>query len=274
MNPVLFVLFILTGIAAFKNQLAISVLHKRMLLLTALPLLGISFAVACFRQVLPHWSGPACLSLILLTAAWLRKRAHHPPKSLVPPVLKLAGGLTVFILFAGLILVRYYPGTLSTAGADKMGEGDFTLDMYGWKSLRDDFAKLAEADVSSGRMKPNSCIISNKWFPAAHLEHYVAEPLHIPLLAIGELFDIHQYAWLNQERRPLRAGDDAWCIVPSNNLFNPVVAYASLFRQIKLQHRIDQWRNGKRCRYFSIYLLKDYQPASLARNQVTYINRF
>lgn len=258
-NPVLFVLIVLAVLAALKNNLPVSVLQKRILLLTGLPLIVIALCISLFKPVLPHWSGPGYCSLILLTATYIRKRREHVQKRAMLIAVKAAGILLVVILSAGILLINFYPGTIAQTRGTEWGAGDFTLDMYGWSSIKKDIADICENDVSMGLMKPNSFFISNKWFPSAHIEHYLAGPLKKDFVAIGELYDIHQYAWLNNERRKLQTGDDAWCIVPSTNFFDPAAAYHLLFSKIELAGTIGQERAGRICRYFYVYRLIHYK---------------
>ena len=53
-------------------------------------------------------------------------------------------------------------------------------------------------------MQPNAIIISNKWFPAAHLDYYVAHPFNMRLYAFGPIFDIHNFAWLNKQNDTIK----------------------------------------------------------------------
>ena len=77
------------------------------------------------------------------------------------------------------------------------------------------------------------------------------------LTAIGDTNDIHQYAWLNKERRNLKAGDDAYCIVPSNYYADVKTIYAQYFTVILPPQIIQQKRNSTVCRNFYIWRLKN-----------------
>lgn len=92
----------------------------------------------------------------------------------------------------------------------------------------------------------------------AHIDFYVAMPLKKDLVAIGDTIDIHQYAWLNNKRKKLQSGDDAWCIVPSENYFDVIKMYSALFKTILPPEIIQQKRNGKICRLLYVYKLKNY----------------
>jgi hypothetical protein len=83
-------------------------------------------------------------------------------------------------------------------------------------------------------------------------------PMQKDLLAIGDTNDIHQYAWINNKRKKLHPGDDAYCIVPSNYYFDPKELYAPFFSIILPPQIIEQRRGGKICRYFYIWRLKNF----------------
>ena len=130
--------------------------------------------------------------------------------------------------------------------------------MYGWEKLEMQFKKIARSDEQSGLMDKDAFIICNKWFPASHIDYYVAMPLQKEMIAIGDTNDIHQYAWINRERKKIKPGDDAYCIVPSNYYSDVKMQYADCFETIRLSQVIEEKRNGKACRYFYIWQLKNF----------------
>ena len=107
-------------------------------------------------------------------------------------------------------------------------------------------------------MKPSSAIISDYWFPASHLDHYIALPNHLNLLAIGPLHDIHQFAWLNERRPRLTKGTDAYFIYPSNYYGPPKVSLKGDFASVEDSIVVPQYKLKKRVRNFVIYGMHDY----------------
>ena len=101
--------------------------------------------------------------------------------------------------------------------------------------------------------------MSNKWFPGAHVDYYVARPLQKPLIGVGRITDLHQYYWLNKERPALQRGDNALCIVPSNYHMVLEETYYQNFNSIELLNVFYSFRGGYMARYFTVYLLKDYK---------------
>lgn len=186
----LFPAFMIAIAGAFKNKWNINPQHNKILLFTAIPLIIIPLYLSCFNQVLPHWSGPAFISVTLITATYF----DHKKPSEIPLIVKSALAFLFLIILAGILLINFFPGTLGKKDELKLGEGDFTLDMYGWNDLKNSMDSIYTADVNHGFMKSNASIICNKWFPAAHLDYYVARPLHKNLLVWGDTSDIHQYA--------------------------------------------------------------------------------
>ena len=259
-NPIIFFFIVTTTITAFKNNLPLLSSQKKLLLLCSLPLITVASAISLFKDVLPHWTGPGYTGLILLTACYFSKQKATTiaEKKLLPRPLLFANALLVLIIISGMIVVNTLPGTLGKKDNAVFGEGDFTLDMYGWNDLKTNFKKIIAADIKNGVMKNDAVIVCNKWFPAAHIDFYTAMPLHKEMIAIGDTNDIHQYAWINTKRKILYPGDDAYCIVPSNYDADVKTIYAPYFTTILPPQIIEQKRNGAICRYFYIWRLKKY----------------
>ncbi len=213
-NPVNFILYLSTLITVMRKKTAVSSSWLRLYLLLGLPLIVVLLLMSLFNETLPHWSGPAYISILLLTAAHLSQKNEGSAK--IPKPVLSAIILFLFIVIAGVIAIRWLPVQLGKKDTKDLGKGDITLDMNGWKEFSQKFDSLYRSDIKNGSMKPNSTIIADYWFPAAHLDYYVATPFRINFMAIGKLRDIHHYAWLNKERPGLMAGSDAYFIYPSN----------------------------------------------------------
>ena len=59
------------------------------------------------------------------------------------------------------------------------------MDMFGMDQVRVGVEEILARDVREGRMAEDAPIMSYRWFPAAHLDYYVATPLGRRLLAAG-----------------------------------------------------------------------------------------
>ena len=106
-------------------------------------------------------------------------------------------------------------------------------------------------------MKNDAIIISNKWFPAAHLDYYVAQPLHMQLYAFGSLFDVHNFAWLNKRNGVIKKESDAYYISPSNYNSKPDSLYKKYFTLVEAPVVFHQYRNKVAVKNFYIYRMKD-----------------
>jgi len=239
---------------------------RNIILCTGLPLIITTTLFSLFNSVLPHWSGPGFLTLTFLAAAYLDSITVVTQKA-IPPILNTSLALIFLVVVGGVGIINYYPGTLGRKNIPKYGKGDFTLDMWGWQAFEQQFAQFLTQQKDSlnyNKLK----IVSNKWFPAAHLEYYVARPLHTEVIGIGKLTDLHHFVWLNQYRSGLQKGHNALCIVPSNYPEDVQSTYQDYFSSVKLLHTFCVTRNGKPARYYSVYLLQNYLATDEANQLV------
>jgi hypothetical protein len=253
-NPFV-VCIVIAALVAYKRRRYLSPPQPAVNMLIGLPMILLLLVIAAFRDTLPHWSGPAWCTLLLPAAAWMAQL----PEALFVKWFRLLKGALVLLLMAaatGIAVINYYPGTLSSNKATAtMGDGDATLDMYGWRNFARSFDSLKKADIAAGLMKPGAGIVCSKWFPAAHIDYYVAQYKKPLVTGIGELNDLHHYQWLNSSRDTVPKGGDAWCIVPSNNVIDVEQQYGSSFTAIEKAATIASYRSGKIVRYFFIYRL-------------------
>lgn len=165
-NVVIFPFILLATLAAFKNKLPVLPIHKKVLLFCSLPLIITATAISFFKDVLPHWTGPAYSGLILLTASYFTNHTSTTilKGSILPKPFVIATVLLAIIIAAGVWVIHFFPGTLGKKDTVVLGDGDFTLDMYGWRDVKAAFRKIVEKDEQTGVMKTGAVIISNKWF--------------------------------------------------------------------------------------------------------------
>jgi hypothetical protein len=258
-NPVNFILYVITIYALIKRKITPLPKVYPLLLWLSLPLILVLFWTSLFSETLPHWSGPAYLSLMLLAGYRLDKSET----GVSVKWLKASGWVYVIVVVIGVLGIRLLPFRIGSADQKTLGKGDITLDMYGWRSFAVRFDSLYQADLASGLMKKNATIISDYWFPAGHLDHYYAIPYHHNLLAIGPVNDIHHFAWLNQRRPQLKKGSDAYFIYPSNYYGPPNVSLKNDFSRIDDSISMLQFRSGNPVRYFVIYRMHDFKGDSL-----------
>ena len=243
------------GMAVVNKKRLINDSYKRFLFLCGLPMLITVTGISFFNPVLPHWSGPAFLTLSFFGAVYIenvgQKAAHFFPIILRATIIFIS-----LIFICGMIIIKKYPGTIGKSEKARMGEYDFTLDMYGWRDFGNSFKKWYELEVKNGALKPRMKILCNAWFPAAHLDYYVAPLINSHVVSLGELYDIHHYAWLNTYRGGVQKGEDLLCVVPSNYPEDVETNFGKKFHSIQKVITFSQYRSGKICRYFSIYILR------------------
>ncbi|WP_018630694.1 ArnT family glycosyltransferase [Niabella aurantiaca] len=255
-NPICYILGFAGAVCCCKNRL---LPRKRLLLLFCFiaPLLLLVWFFSWFREVLPHWTGPSCVLLSFFGAVYIAHRYRE--KVLWPRVVKWAGALTV----AGVLLITaasfFLPVAFHPKEALRTGKGDLTLDFTGWKAFARHFDAVYRRDIARGVMKPSAFILSDYWFPAAHMNWYLSGKYHYPFMAIGPLRDIHQFAWLNRQRPGLKAGADAYYITVSNYYRKPGDRLIRSFDRVEGTETIPQVRMGQVVRYFYITRLRHYK---------------
>ncbi len=258
-NPVVVVLVTLALWRQIRTRQQLSA-PVRFFLLVALPMVGLLLGIAAFRDTLPHWSGPAYCTLFLPAAIFIGKqqrlRVKRTQNWLLGALL-----LNVAIICSGCWVVNYYPGTLSKNTDKSLGDGDPTLDMYGWTELGMRFRALRQQLIDKGQAKNNAVLLCHKWFPAAHLDYYVCRYQTPALVVEGPPEDIHHYAWLNTFRPRLETGQDAWCIIPSNNMVDVWARYGRSFSAITLAGVIPISRNGLPVKNYYVYIMEYFKPA-------------
>jgi hypothetical protein len=255
-NPVNIILYIIALTSIAQKKIKIHSPYLRLYLLLALPLIVVLLALSLFNETLPHWSGPAFISIMLLTASYLSAKNVNSNK--MPAGLLVAVILFLVVVVAGIPLIKFLPVQIGNKEERILGKGDVTLDMSGWEQFSTKFDSLHKADITTGVMKENTFIISDYWFPAAHLDYYLARPLNMHLMAVGKLTDIHHYAWLNLKRPVLKTGSDAYFIYPSNYYGPPRTQLRNYFRRVDDSVVVRQVRSGVPVRNFIVYRMHDY----------------
>jgi hypothetical protein len=255
-NPILFFVFILSLISLFKKGFLKISNTDFLLVCLSFPLILISVFFALFMNVLPHWSGPAFIGVLILCSDWL-SRLFEPHPQQVKAYILSANVFFLIILITVCLQIDY--GLFYTSPKEKTvnktGEHDPSLDMYGWNQVRAKFHQFLQKEGIREEDYSKVKILSNKWFPAAHLDYYVAQPLHIDLVVTGKLWDAHKYYWINQKRK-ISAGDKLFYITSSQDFYDPQYL-AIKFARIVPQDTIRVFRNGKNVKDLFIYEMEE-----------------
>lgn len=257
-NPVNFAIIVAALLAFFKKRFTFNTEYARIILLTSLPLIGTFLFISFFRRTLPHWTGPAYLSLILLAAVFLAEKAMKPEKAILfPKPVLISIGLLMLVLMVGFFQVK--KGIFTREDHDdpkSLGKNDVTLDMYGWRQFSYKFYEMYDRDVFTSNISVHAPIISHRWFPAAHLDYYVARKRNINLITAGSLERVHKYAWINRYREPLALGSDAYFITNSRDFQDPEPMLGSHFLYIEEPEMIKIFKGTKWVENFFVYRLR------------------
>ncbi len=258
-NPINFALILFALAASFKNRNKISTslsIYNFIALPMALCLIFISF----FRDIWPHWSGPAYSTLLPLAAIWLdKKKSSHQ----YPVPLRWATGLFLVFLIAWPLTVELYPGTFGTKVGKDLGKGDFTLDKYGWKEAGDTFQVLYNKETTSGLMPKESPVVCSNWW-GAHLEYYFCNAGEIPMIGLGKITQLHQYAWLNKKRMEQTNMNFAYCILSSIESGETPSVYKEYYKNMDPITTISILRHDTPVQYFYVYRLSGWKKKAIA----------
>jgi hypothetical protein len=251
-NPLVYVACLIALINTRKVKL---IAHNKaainLLLWLSLPLIFTFWLLSLFNPTLPHWTGPGFIALFLIAGVyWSRFN------KVVPLLIEWAGWLLGALILGFLTLTYIFPTQLGSAKIENLGEYNPINDVTGWSHFSKEFEKLVIQDKKEHKMSLNAPIVINKWFPGGHVLFYTATSMHLKVIAIGNLEDVHKFAWLNQDQEGLKIGEDAYCIVPSNLPSNPQQVYGPYFEKILTPDTIPIKIKGVILRNFYVYRLK------------------
>ena len=258
-NPVNVVLAVLAVLAAFKGRIQMEKPTLRLVLCTALPLIGLFWLFSLTKPTLPHWNAPAyCLILILVSCMLCDKHPETEGQFRLPKSIVAAMAFLLLTLVVGVAEIKtgFLPLDRHTE-PETLGSDDFTLDMYGWRQLGEKFTDLRETAIAEGTMKETDGIVADEWFPLANLDYYVARPLGLRVMGLGWLQWLHKYVWINEERGGLHLGESYWFLSDSRYPKNPQKLYLWYFEEIDLIGVIEIERCGKPVKNFYVYGCKN-----------------
>ena len=252
-NPFNFILTWWALFALIKSR-GIRLRKNLLVLLIAVPPIVLFLGVSLFKSTLPHWTGPAYITLIPLVAGWWTEHKER----ILKKMLTAGVAFTLLILMVALLQIHY--GVFLNKGINpetgrRLGMKDITLDMYGWKQLGEKFSKVYKEDISTGVMDKDAVILSHRWFPAANLDYYVARPLDIKVLTLAPIERTHKYAWITEARGGIKPGMDAWFISSSYDFEDPTGKYSDQFT-ILPPDTIPVYRKELLVKYYYVWKMK------------------
>lgn len=256
-NPLILVLIVMAVIAFFKGKFNKTKSPAALLVWSALPLIATFLLISIFRRTLPHWSSAGYMTLIPLAALWLRNRTDL----VVPPAIKasLAFILLLITLSTAQVLTGFIPFASIVNGETGKGSADYSLEVYGWNQLGDEFRLLAAKYENEGLMPADSPIVSYRWFPAANYSYYAARGTNRIVMATGDTAEIHKYAWINTIHGGFSLNTDAWYITSSRDFRHPRSMRSVYYEKVLPPDTISIMRMGHPAYYFYVYRLKNLQ---------------
>ena len=261
-NPVNYVLIIISLVALIKGKNFIADMPKRLILCLSFPLILLFWFFSLTREILPHWTAPSFVLLLIFVAAQLADKYEVKDGFLVIPKSVIVSiSVLIFVLIFGVAEIKtgFIPlnFTEKSKTVQRYGEGDFTLSMYGWRMLKSEFEDVREKEIEEGVMKDTDGMIALKWFPLANMDYYVAYPLGVDMYGFREPSEIHKYAWINKFRGDLKLGNDYWFLTESSDYYEPNRYLKPYFKNIIPLDTINIERCGKTAKYVFVYKLDD-----------------
>jgi hypothetical protein len=239
----------------------LDVRHIRFLLLTSLPIIGIFLLSSLFRRTLPHWTAPAYTTLILLASARLASLTNKiPRKQIIPKTITGALLLLGIVIIVGILQIKVGLINFSkdiASNSRNLGKRDISLQIYGWRQIGAEFAKIVKHDRAEKNIGSNPALMSYRWFPTANLDYYAAWPQEINAFAVGPIRDIHNYYWINQKRGGFELGMDAYYITTSYEYHHPKHGFAKYFSTIEAADTIKIKRGQKHVMNAFVFRMKN-----------------
>ncbi|CAM1362454.1 ArnT family glycosyltransferase [Tenacibaculum xiamenense] len=245
-NPYVYVMIIFMFIGILKKKFTIQREYLWMFLFFSLPLIFVTLYLSLFRDTLPHWSALSYITILPLLAVFLER------KKKLARNLKI--GFTFFVMLCLLASVWINNGWFSSqkgnTNKEMYGRNDAILDMYGWEQ-----ASKKVSNYLMDKKLLNLPIVSDKWFPAAHIDYYLARPNNMNVYGIGELKNIHKYYWINKQRPSIKNNEEFLYITDSRNFRSPKEVYQDKYQEYKLLEVFPISRNNQVVKNVFLYLL-------------------
>lgn len=221
-NPVNVVIIALSIIGLKRKKELWTNKYVQALLLFSIPLIATTLLLSFYNSTLPHWSGPAYFSLILIAGYYLSMEREEHLQRRNKKWLKA----TVLLTFFAILLVSFQvtTGYFNLSKSDqptKEGKNDPTVDLGMWKligfRIQEEIIDF-EKTLAAGQQ---AAIYTHNWFPAAHLDQYVASRLNRNLFVFGEPNSLHDFARTNLLKPALQPCGNALYITTSNHFKLP-----------------------------------------------------
>ena len=220
----------------------------RVFVCCGLPLLIIILTISLFRQTLPHWSGPAYVAMLPALAIAVSRLSSIAGRRLI----RISIGFTAISMFCLVAAINLFPGTFYPVKSPRLGNGDLSLDNYGWEEAGQTFGTWYRARY--GATAAEEPMVCATWW-GAHEEYYFARPVSLPMIGLGNMAALHHYSWLNDQSMKGTDLDTALCVIHSDDYFDPDSAFADYYKRADLVKTIPIDRNKRPAHVFYVYEL-------------------
>lgn len=257
-NPINVVLIII-ALFAYRKHRYLDKKELYLLLFFSLPIILIFLGFSLLRFTLPHWSSPGYFPLMLVAASFLssKREKNDSPQNKLPNVLKSSLILIIVVSIIGTLHIK--TGLLNLEVAKRIdypiGKDDFTTDVYGWEELSKKFIKIREKDIEKGVMSPNSALVSDRWYNAAHQDYYIASKIGIDVKTIGLIKKVGKYSWITEQTGGFKLGESNYFIHSSREKFDPQKFALPYYSKIDTAAIIYVTRLNKPIIKYSVYRL-------------------
>jgi len=256
-NPVVFAVIWCAIGAWLRGRRYTRPSHAHVLFWIGFPLLLTFLTFSLFRRTLPHWTGPAYLTLLPLAGCWLADVSRRP----IPRVAHVALGLTAAISLLGLVHIP--TGVLQAPSPDlSSAKQDVTLDMFGWQQTGHHWQRFMETHALD---PDHTFIVGSGWFPTAHLDRYVGTPSGVRTCALGSLEFIHKYAWIHAQQGVPSPTDRVFYMTDSRNFKSARDALRPPLAQDTTMAEWDIFRGGKVVKRVTVIELQRFDHKRLTR---------
>jgi len=187
-----------------------------------------------------------------LSSGWLSEKLATNRKIIINTLLG-ANAIVILAILLGIAQINYGLFFAPTKGQDpkELGTNDVTLDMYGWHQAAIKFQQFLTKEGVEQKDYDKVKVITNNWFPAAHIDFYMAHPQNIDIFVSGTLGETHKYYWINKTRK-INTGDKIYYIT-SSQFFKDPEGLAGKYAIFVPIDTIQIKRNGQTVKNLFIY---------------------
>ncbi len=244
-NPYIFFSIFIMIVALIRKKFILEKKQLWLFIFFSFPLIFTTIYLSLYKDTLPHWSAISYVTLLPLLAVYV-----HKNKNIERNLMRGGVVLMMLLIFTSIEINKgWFLPIDENINKEKFNNKDALMDMYGWKQLSAKITSLLELE----HLK-SIPIISDKWFPLAHIDYYIARPNKMDAYGVGELSDIHKYYWINKKKKKLTSKEVLY-LTDSRNYRSPKSVYGKSFNQYNLLKTIPIKRNDKIVKYVFLYLL-------------------